>query len=873
MSAPLSTRLVAPAFLAGGGEMGERIRRHDWAATPLGPLGAWPQPLRVALGICLHSSFPTAIYWGPDLRLLYNDAWAVIPAERHPWALGRPAREVWADIWEVVAPQFARVMDTGEGFSTFDQMLPMQRGGRKEETYWNYSITPIHGADGRVAGIFNQGNETTERVLAERRQTFLLALADRLRALSDPRQVIAATQEALGRHLGANRVGYGEVDATARWLTTDGNWTDGAVSQTPRTRDLAAFGPEILATLRSGSTLVVHDIVTDPRTATPESRAAFARIEAAAAVAATFVQGGRVRAGLFVHSRNARRWSDSDIRLVEAVAERTWAAVERARAETALRESEARFRIMADCAPLMLWVTEPDGSCSYLNRNWYDYTGQTEAEALGYGWLEAVHPEDRARSAECFRAANERSEAFRLEYRLRRHDGAYRWAIDAAAPRFGEHGEFLGYVGSVMDIDERHEAETRLRASEERYRNLAETLEHRVAEAVSERARTEEALRQAQKLEAIGQLTGGVAHDFNNLLTVIRSSADLLRRDDLPEARRRRYLDAIRDTVDRAARVTGQLLAFARRQALRPQVFSAAERVLSVTDMLRSVLGSRVRLAVDAGCGDCLVLADPSQFEAALVNIAVNARDAMDGEGLLSVSVRQVAGMPRIRGHSGGAGDFVAIALADTGCGIPPERISHIFEPFFTTKEVGKGTGLGLSQVYGFAKQSGGDVAVASEVGRGTTFTLYLPRASQEDAVLLQEAEAQDAPESGEGLRVLLVEDNAEVGAFTAQILRDLGFPTVLAANTAEALARLEEPEARFDVVFSDVVMPGRSGIELGEEVRRRYPGVAVVLTSGYSHVLAEEGRHGFELLHKPYAAAELSQVLRRAARNAQRAG
>src|SRR5688500_20122 len=196
-----------PDFLAGGGDMGARMRAHDWAATPLGPPDAWPQSLRSTLGICLHARVPTAIYWGPELRLLYNDAWAPIPAERHPWALGRPAREVWSDIWNLLQPQIRPVLEAGEGFATFDEYLPMVRDGEPRETYWNYSFTPIRDEDGRVGGIFNQGHETTDKVLDERRHRFLLALTDRLRGLADPRAIIEAAQAALGEHLKASRVG------------------------------------------------------------------------------------------------------------------------------------------------------------------------------------------------------------------------------------------------------------------------------------------------------------------------------------------------------------------------------------------------------------------------------------------------------------------------------------------------------------------------------------------------------------------------------------------------------------------------------------------------------------------------------------------
>ncbi len=395
-----------------------------------------------------------------------------------------------------------------------------------------------------------------------------------------------------------------------------------------------------------------------------------------------------------------------------------------------------------------------------------------------------------------------------------------------------------------------------------------ESFIHAVARDITELKQAQDALRQAQKLEAVGQLTGGVAHDFNNLLTIIKSSTDLLRRPGLAEERRRRYVDAISDTVDRASKLTGQLLAFARRQALKPEVFDPVQRIRSITDMLRTIVGSRIEIAIEAGCEPCYVEADASQFETALVNMAVNARDAMEGEGRLTVRIDEVSEMPSIRGHAGGGGRFVAVSIADTGCGIPQDRLAQIFEPFFTTKEVGKGTGLGLSQVFGFAKQSGGDVAVESAVGRGTTFTLYLPH-FEGDETHLSAADEQRAgvvDEDGRGRRVLVVEDNVEVGQFSTQILGDLGYATTWASNADEALRLLANVNG-FDAVFSDVVMPGMSGVELGQEIRRRYPGLPVVLTSGYSHVLAEEGRHGFELIKKPYAAEELSRVLRRVTR------
>ncbi len=404
-----------------------------------------------------------------------------------------------------------------------------------------------------------------------------------------------------------------------------------------------------------------------------------------------------------------------------------------------------------------------------------------------------------------------------------------------------------------------------LRTSEERLRDLNTTLEQRVAREVDERALAEEALRQSQKMEAVGQLTGGVAHDFNNLLTIIRSSVDLLRRPSLTEERRVRYMDAVSDTVDRAAKLTGQLLAFARRQALKPEVFEVGERLRAVADMLDTVTGARIRIATELDDLPCFVEADVSQFETALVNMAVNARDAMDGEGTLTLRLEGGRTMPPIRGHAGAAGPFAVISVADTGAGIAPDQVGRIFEPFFTTKEVGKGTGLGLSQVFGFTKQSGGDIEVESEPGAGATFKLYLPEVVGAPAAKPVRA-TPDVDVGGSGQRVLIVEDNIEVGRFASQILEDLGYVTTWAVNAEDALGRLAEAEG-FDIVFSDVVMPGMGGIELAKRVRQGWPRLPVVLASGYSHVLAQEGAHGFELLHKPYSADQLSRVLRRVVR------
>nr|WP_249785656.1 MULTISPECIES: hybrid sensor histidine kinase/response regulator [unclassified Bradyrhizobium] len=391
--------------------------------------------------------------------------------------------------------------------------------------------------------------------------------------------------------------------------------------------------------------------------------------------------------------------------------------------------------------------------------------------------------------------------------------------------------------------------------------------QHLQAEA-AKRREAEEALKHSQRLEALGQLTGGVAHDFNNLLTVIRASVDLLNRPQLTEERRQRYITAIADSVARAAKLTSQLLAFARRQTLKPEVFDVGARVQSLHDMLATLLGPAIEIVMQLPAEPCLVNADASQFETALINMATNARDAMQGQGRIVFKVEATTTVPDALVQLSASPDhgFVRVTVSDTGVGIPAARLGRIFEPFFTTKQVGRGTGLGLSQVFGFARQSGGEVTVASEVGHGSTFSLYLPRVPP--GLLPQRQAPNTAPAvAGSGMSVLVVEDNIELANFAADGLTELGYSITLVDNAADALAELVVDADRFDVVFSDVVMPGMTGLDLAQAIRERGLGVPVVLTTGYSQALSQEGTGGCDLVQKPYSIEELSRVLHRAAR------
>ncbi len=513
------------------------------------------------------------------------------------------------------------------------------------------------------------------------------------------------------------------------------------------------------------------------------------------------------------------------------------------RVEERTCEVEAARETLAfalDSAGMGTWDLDLVNDTARRNRHHDSIFGFDDVEGKWglSSFLDHVHGDERAGVRDAMEAAM-RTGSLDLECRILQRSGEIRWISAKGRVDYDAAGAPIRMAGIVMDR--------------------------------TRQQNTEQALRQAQKMEAIGQLTGGVAHDFNNLLTVIRSSVDLLRRPGIAEERKARYLDAMSDTVDRAAKLTGQLLAFSRRQSLMPEVFDVGRRLGGVVDMIDTLSGARIRVLVEAPSEPCFVRADVSQFETALVNVAVNARDAMDGEGSFKIRLARIATLPSIRGHAGSSEPFVSVTMTDTGCGIEADKVVRIFEPFFTTKEVGKGTGLGLSQVFGFAKQSGGDVDVTSEVGSGTTFTLYLPEVAVEGSIERLDDGPIGFSEGGDGRHVLVVEDNLGVGEFCTQILGDLGYRTTWAANAEEALERLGESGVGFDAVFSDVVMPGMGGVALAKEMQERLPFLPVLLTSGYSHVLAEDADHGFALLRKPYSAEQLARTLNKVMRQRRR--
>ena len=391
---------------------------------------------------------------------------------------------------------------------------------------------------------------------------------------------------------------------------------------------------------------------------------------------------------------------------------------------------------------------------------------------------------------------------------------------------------------------------------EDQARDLAEA--NRLLQVqMEEREKAEDALRQSQKMEAMGQLTGGVAHDFNNILMAASSGLDLLERTDDP-ARRQVLRDSIRQAVDRGASLTRQLLAIARRSTLQPSVLDLRAQVEGMLVLLERSLREDITVALDVAPGLWSVEADPSQLEVAVLNIAVNARDAMPDGGVITIGAHNMPGMA----DGELKGDYVRLSVRDHGVGMSRELLGRVFEPFFTTKGVGKGTGLGLSQVYGFIRASGGDVRVESEPGQGTTVSMYLPRSARQ-APAAESGQAGEATPAAHG-RVLMVEDDDNVAGMVSDMLEHIGYGVVRAVNASNALRLLERETV--DVVFTDMVMPGRlSGLDLAREIAVRRPGLPVVLTTGYSQAVASARDQGLPLLVKPYRIDALARALEEA--------
>jgi len=819
-------RPTSSDFLAGGGEMGALMRAYDWSANPLGTPQAWPQSLRTAVRILLNTNHPMFIWWGPKLIQFYNDAYRqTMGPERHPGALGQGGRECWAEIWDIIGPQIEQVMSGGGATWHENQLVPVTRHGRLEQVYWTYGFSPIDEDDG-IGGVLVVCRDVTKEYLAAN-------------ALREREAELARVQQ-LGR------IGGLEVDLR----TGFGN------RRSPEYLLIHGLPPAAADESHEDWVQRIHP---DDREATEK----IFRDAVAGDVRDYSVQYRIVRPSdgetrwISVKSTIERDENGKAIRLVGAHTDVTAQVV----ADLALRQSEEQFRKLADqLADLnatlaqrveektrerdriwnvsqdLLVVADRDGVWRTVNPAWTKTLGWNEAELLNRTseWLE--HPDDGGLTRTEVNRLIQGNLTVKFEGRFRHKDGSYRWLSWTGVPD-QDH-----IYAVARDVTAEKAAADRLKA-------------------------TEEALLQSQKMEAVGQLTGGIAHDFNNLLTGIVGSLDLLQ-TRLNQGRTEnvaRYINAAMTSANRAAALTHRLLAFARRQPLIPKSVDANQLVVSLEDLLRRTIGETIDLEIAAPDDLWCTLCDPNQLESALLNLAINARDAMPDGGKLTIATANA----RIAGLTAETpallpGDYICIEVTDTGVGMSAEVAARAFDPFFTTKPIGQGTGLGLSMIYGFARQSNGHVTIDSRLGRGTSIKLYLPR-HHGDIAASHASAARAAEHAATGETVLVVEDEPVVRGVILEMLHEEGYRTLEAVDGPSGL-RILRTNGRVDLLITDVGLPGMNGRQLADQARETRPRLKILFVTGYAESVAISEaflQPGMEMITKPFDLDHLSRRVR----------
>jgi PAS domain S-box-containing protein len=819
-------RPTSADFLAGGGEMGALMRAYDWSASPLGEPDSWPQSLRTAVRILLNTNHPMFIWWGPELIQFYNDAYRqTMGPERHPSALGQGGRACWAEIWHIIGPQIEQVMRGGGATWHQNQLVPVTRHGRLEQVYWTYGYSPIDEDDG-IGGVLVVCRDVTEEYLASQ------ALREREAELARVQQI--------------GRIGGLEVDLTTGFRNR----------RSPEYLLIHGLPPDAVHESHEDWVARVHP---EDREATEKKfRDAVAGDVREYSVQYRIVRpcDGETR-WISVKSSIERDQNGKAIRLVGAHTDVT----EQVMAEQALRRSEERYRGLADqLAELnatlaerveektrerdriwnvsqdLLVVASRNGVWQTVNPAWTRTMGWSEAELLNRTseWLE--HPDDGGINRAQVKKLGADETTVRFESRFRHKDGSYRW---------------LSWTG-VSDRDQIYAVARDVTAEK----------------AAAERLKaTEEALRQSQKMEAVGQLTGGIAHDFNNLLTGIVGSLDLLqtrlnqgRIDNVA-----RYINAAMTSANRAAALTHRLLAFARRQPLIPKGVDANALVVSLEDLLRRTIGETIDLEIAASDELWGTLCDPNQLESALLNLAINARDAMPDGGKLTIATAN-ARLNNVTADTPALvpGDYICITVTDTGVGMSPEVAARAFDPFFTTKPIGQGTGLGLSMIYGFARQSNGHATIDSKIGRGTSVRLYLPR-HHGDSAAEQASIVRAAEHAATGETVLVVEDEPVVRGVILEMLQDQGYRTLEAVDGPSGL-RILRRDQRIDLLVTDVGLPGMNGRQLADQARETRPGLKILFITGYAESVAiSDGflQPGMEMITKPFELDNLARRIR----------
>ncbi|WP_347139567.1 ATP-binding protein [Paracoccus sp. SSK6] len=847
------------------------IALRDWSASPLGPLDAWPLSLRAILSAMLTCPTPMFLAWGPDLISFYNDAYRPILGYREADALGRPFRELWASIWDDISPLVESCL-RGQSQKMVDMRLDLSRQGVPEESYWTFTYSPVYDDEGRVAGLLCVTGETTARILAER-----------ARDKADERLGLAMSS--------TNSVGIWDWDVVEDRVTSD-------------TRFASLYGVDAhVATEGASIDQFFQGIHPDDR--------ARVQAEISQAIRAVGSFGSEYR---LLRSDGTVRWVSAQGRCIAGPDGRCVRLPGVSYDITLLKEAElllraakeerefvldlmGRQRMLSDPREILHAASEALGRRLGVNRvGFYRLTG-THSICHEACWTDGkLDPLIGMQATDHYGALadRERRAGRALVFGDSRCDNngelvpysaegvlaglcvplltAGKWAagiyLHQASVRPWTEPEITLAKEIVQQTWLAMERAEALRSLNRRVEEQEATLAQReivLREEFERREAAERQLRQLQKMEAVGQLTGGIAHDFNNMLAVVISGLNLTQRQlargntDVGA-----YIEGALEGVNRAAALTQRLLSFSRQQPLEPAVADANGLLTGLSDMLSRSLGETVALETLLQPDLWTTKVDRNQLENAIINLAVNARDAMPDGGRVLIQTTNAtldAGQARPTGME--AGDYVRIRVQDTGSGMTPEVLSKAFDPFFTTKPTGRGTGLGLSQVYGFIRQSGGHVAIDSRVGQGTSIDLYLPRCLEGPAQAPRD-QASDVPMGRPGDVVLVVEDEDRVRSFTVASLQELGYTVLEAASGAAALALLK---AREDValLFTDVVMPQMTGPQLVEQAQAMRPGLRVLYTSGYTgKSLETDGRlrSSTNFLPKPFTFDQLARKI-----------
>jgi PAS domain S-box-containing protein len=825
------------------------IARLDWTCTPLGPAITWPQSLRTAVDIVIHSPMPMLLLWGPQLTQIYNDGFALLAGSKHPHAFGQPTHQIWPELKDFTDPIYRAVLQ-GQVRTYSEQRFTLQRDGDDSDFWLDLTYSPIRDESAQVAGILVTAIETNER------RRIALELEQRSAASLKAQH---ETEERLQLALAAtDAVGTWDWDISEDRFIADTHFAQlhGVdpllASQLPISDYLHAVHPEDRAMVTRG---IKHSITHGTEYA-EEYR--------------LLQPDGQLR-WVFARGRCYKDHHGRPIRFLGAALDLT----ERKLTEQALRQSQTELQLIINAMPILISYVDSEERFRLNNAAYLDWYGLTPQELYGRTIREVLgEAAYTLRAGYIAEALSGKACCFSISAAHR--DGSTRQALMNYLPRHGPDGAVNGFYIFVID-------ETERKQTEEALRNLNETLEERVsartrqlAEAnekllneMFERERAEEALRHAQKMEAVGQLTGGIAHDFNNMLTGIIGSLDLMQRyiADGRTAEIGRFTEAAVSSAHRAAALTHRLLAFSRRQSLDRKPLNANELIHSLEDLLSRTKGDHIELKLQLAEDIWPVSTDVSQLENALLNLVINARDAMPDGGQLLIETANVYldGSDITTLEPVKAGDYLMIAVSDNGTGMTPSVLAKAFDPFFTTKPIGQGTGLGLSMIYGFAQQSGGHVSLFSLPGQGTSVRLYLPRlyvAVPDPAV---SPIASEAPAAIAGETVVLVEDDPAVRMLVLDLLNELGYHAHEAEDAKAALPLLES-DLRVDLLVTDVGLPGMNGRQLAEIARQHRPDLKVLFMTGYAEKAAERQgflEEGMDMVAKPFSIDLLANKIR----------